>query len=82
MSLLQEALSLQKKQKHDAGKVYTAQQVELALAWLKDEVSYTPVKVVMELGEGSNVYNFLAVALREAYRRGLINIDGGGSKGK
>jgi hypothetical protein len=74
MSLLQEALSLQKKQKHEAGKAYTPQQVELALAWILDQVSYTPIKTVMELGEGSNVYNFLAVALREAYRRGLLHV--------
>ena len=51
MSLLQEALSLQKKQKHEAGKGYTPQQVELALAWRQDQVSYTPIKTVMELGK-------------------------------
>lgn len=77
MSLLEEALTLEEKVTNRR-KVnqYSAEEVELALAWLKDEVTYSTLQVVAELPSGAGAYAFLAIAVREAYRRGLINIKG------
>ena len=52
----------------------TDQHVDLAIALLKGDVRYTGVKKALNISGGSNVYNFAFSALREAYRRGKIEI--------
>ena len=57
--------------------VITDEQIELALAWARDEVTMKQVGiVVMDLtgntGATNNIYNWLAIRLREAFRRGYI----------
>jgi hypothetical protein len=47
----------------------TKDQLDLAIAWLRGEVSYSAVKDVMKLTIGSNVYRFWATAVKEAYNR-------------
>jgi hypothetical protein len=74
MSLLEEALTLQ-KHRNETYKSYTNEEIELAVAWLEDRVGYTSVSTVRNLKNGQHVYSFLAIAIREAYRRGLIKIE-------
>lgn len=49
----------------------TDQDVELAMAWAKDEVTLTQVQRVKRSGErmNSNIYIYLARCLKEAIRR-------------
>lgn len=47
-------------------------EIDLALAWLRDEVSY--VQCTKVIGSTSNVYSRLALALQRAYDRGQIEI--------
>lgn len=49
------------------------EQIELALAWMADEVTLTQVSLASGLKGGSGAtYHRLAMCLREAYRAGLI----------
>jgi len=52
----------------------TDESIELALALIKGEVSYTAVKKTMGLSGGSNVYNFAFSAIKAAYKKGRIKI--------
>lgn len=49
------------------------EQVELAVAYYNDEITYKQVKTIMEL-KGSNVYNFLATVLKYGIQNGLVEV--------
>lgn len=53
---------------------YTREEIELALAWARDKVSWTAVSeaLVATNHESHNVQNFVAYAIREAFRRGVL----------
>jgi hypothetical protein len=55
---------------------YSEQEAELAVAWLEGKISHGAMRAATKLPIGSGSYAFLAVALREAYRRGLIQTKG------
>jgi hypothetical protein len=75
MTLLQSALKLQKKMFYTERRSrYSDQEVELALAWLEGKINHGAMRGAAKLPVGSGSYAFLAVALRAAYRRGLIQI--------
>lgn len=67
-SLLEKARSI--KTKNRSSRPLTEEEIELALAWANDEVSYTQVKNVLMKDDNHNttVYTFLARALKEAIR--------------
>lgn len=46
--------------------------MELALAWVKGEVSLTQIMAAIGRPSTSNFYALMAVGLREAYRKGLL----------
>jgi hypothetical protein len=73
MTLLKEALKIQKKMFFTERRSrYSQEEAELAVAWLEGTISHGVMRAVTKLPVGSGAYAFLAVALREAYRRGLI----------
>jgi hypothetical protein len=75
MTLLQTALNVQKKMFYTERRSrYSEQEAELAVAWLEGKISHGTMRAAAKLPVGSRSYGFLAVALREAYRRGLIKI--------
>lgn len=47
------------------------EKIELALAWARDEVRHKQVGEVLGISQGA-ISHFLAVALREAIRKGVI----------
>jgi hypothetical protein len=51
---------------------YSAEEIDLAVGWLNETVSYKQVCAVLNR-HGSNLYNFIAIALREAYRQGKLS---------
>lgn len=56
------------------GKDCSNEEVELAIAWIKDEVTYKQIFTVLGLRSGAEVYVILAQCLREAYKRNKIQI--------
>jgi hypothetical protein len=55
------------------GRAITAQEIELALAWLKDEITlFQLCAAIGKRGQGSNSYVLVAIASREAYRQGKL----------
>jgi hypothetical protein len=50
------------------------EEMELALGWLKDEVSYVQAQTALKC-RGSSVYVPLARGIREAFRRGQITVN-------
>lgn len=52
---------------------YGPEEFEVAVAWLKGEIHYQQIAKAYGF-TGSNVYNFLAGALREMYRRDLLKV--------
>ena len=60
----------------------THEDIELALAWLQGEARYTQIKQAKGLSEGSNVYNYLCIALRRAFENGKLNIKKKSIKGR
>lgn len=60
-------------------KKVTEEHIDLAFAWLKDEVRLIDIAKVLHFNTeknnvNSNVYLFLIRTLREAYRRGKIDL--------
>jgi hypothetical protein len=72
MKLLDKAKARSKKTLGAPPRKMTKDEVELAIAWLRGEVTYSAVMEVMKLTSGSNVYAFVAVGLREAYKQNRI----------
>ncbi len=51
------------------------EEVEVAIAWLNDEISLGQTAHALQLGAtGSPIYGRLALILREAHRRNIITI--------
>jgi len=48
--------------------------IELALAWLKGDVSLKQVQSVLNKHPGSQIYSVITQILREAYNRGYLEI--------
>jgi len=61
-SLLELAMSKKLPKKHN--KVYTEEQIELALAWANDEITITQVAHAINATVGTAVYTFLALCLK------------------
>lgn len=68
MTLLAQAKLLNRSKKHGTKKEYGKEDVELAVAWAKGDVTFSQIKEVKGL-EGSNVYNYLACALRGHFKK-------------
>jgi hypothetical protein len=77
-SLLERAKSVTKRK---AMRVPSPQEIELALAWMKSEVSLTGVATALYGDKrniktlGGNALYRIAVCLREAYRVGAIKLE-------
>ena len=50
----------------------TNEEIEVALAWLRDEVQATQMNIYLGTGPTGNYLYWMAIRLREAYRRGMI----------
>lgn len=70
-TLLQQAQAISHNRASKWG-VIDDDKIEVALAWLEGKVSYIQITKALDIGEGSNIYNFLSVTLREAYRKGML----------
>ena len=74
MTLLDEAKKLKTTKRIDV----SDEKIELALAWLKDEIGISAICRVCKPNKGvnysGNMLYSIAVWLREAYRKGLIKI--------
>lgn len=68
MSLLDEAKAYKTKVSCKMGQ----EAIELALAWIKNEVSLSQVTSVINVKSSTSSYMYLARALREAYRQNLL----------
>ena len=59
--------------RHRAERKITKEHIELAIAWARDEITYSQLKHVLGFQSGNNnstqVYLFLAMALREAVKK-------------
>lgn len=71
MTLLEKAKKIHANKKLTA---VTSEQVELAIAWLKSEISYTQVSIAIEQKAGQQPYSFVANALKRAYEDGKLKI--------
>jgi len=71
-TLLQRAKAVKVNSRH---RVISDEYIDLALAWIRDEIGLTQVNVVLgKKREGGNSLYGIAVWLREAYRNGKIII--------
>lgn len=66
-SLLEQAKKVTKKQNKSLDSI-TKEQEELALAWVKDDVTLSQVMSVLGYKTPSGVYVFLALALKKHYK--------------
>lgn len=70
MSLLEKAREIPIRRRGAEG--VTVEEIELALAWMKDEITLTQIARVMNhKGPGTTVSR-ISILLREAYRKGMI----------
>jgi hypothetical protein len=67
MNLIERAKTISKRQDVRPSR----EELELAVAWLHSEVGIAGVGLALGL-RGGNAYNRLAIALREAYHKGLL----------
>ncbi|MHC1728032.1 MAG: hypothetical protein AB9866_18860 [Syntrophobacteraceae bacterium] len=71
MTLLEKA----KKQKCCFKKITaTDEEIELAIAWIKGEVTFSQVKSVLDFSQSMSAYIRMAIALRTAYQKNIIKI--------
>lgn len=61
-TLVEKAKEIKRKSKTEE---LNKDQIELAVAWAKNEISMTSVSKVLDIKNNSNVYTFLALALRQ-----------------
>jgi hypothetical protein len=73
MSLLSKAkkVPFKKNQSHQVIK-FKEEEIQLALAWLRDEIGYKQINQVMGVTGGS-AYSFLLRALKAAHRESYIS---------
>ena len=72
MSLLERARAVPVRIGRSAGP--TDERIELALAWLRGDITITQAAVALESAVNGATYAKLTTALREAHRRGLLSI--------
>lgn len=75
MKTLMEIAKEHRPQTNSSLKIITDEQIDLAIAWMKDELR--PVQVAAALGfklEAGNYQRILAGLIREGYRRGKIKV--------
>lgn len=70
MSLLEEAKKIVVRRK-DVNRT-TDEDIELVIAYFDDEITLKQVAEVVNKTNASQVYNYLSVVLREAWRKGVI----------
>ena len=70
-SLLDKALNIKVQR---ATKRVSDEEVELALAWMMDEVSLNQVRLALGNKETSQPYALLANAIKTAFSNGLITV--------
>lgn len=78
MSLLEKAKSMPRSDNRRHG--VTQEEMELAIGWAKNEIGMQQVANITELKHSSNVYTFLAITLRAAFKSGLITDNKGKQK--
>ena len=71
-SLLERALEVKRPDKRL--KDITAEEIEVSLAWLADEVSLTQIATVMGMKGPGHAVSRMAICIREAYRLGFLKI--------
>lgn len=71
-SLLEKALAIPRQDKRLQS--ITPDEIELSLAWLRDEVSLTQIAKVLEMKGPGNAVSRIAICIREAYRLGLLKV--------
>jgi len=69
-TLVEQAKEIEPKQKK--GKEYSDEEIRVAIAWAKREISVTQGKAVIGITSSSNFYSFVGIALRDAFERGFI----------
>ena len=75
MTLLEKAKKISVKKIGRYGEV-NKDQIELILAWLKDEINSVQFSKVLHLkSKGGNYLYYVAAMLKRAYKRGLIKIE-------
>lgn len=55
-------------------KVFTAEEIELAIAWLRGEVTLMQVARALKINANNDAYIPLARAIRQALEEGIISI--------
>lgn len=65
MSLLEEAKKIKIKPRN---REINIDQIELAIAWLKDEITISQVSKVLGGRHGNAAYHYLAIGLRQAFK--------------
>lgn len=68
-TLLQKAKSITHTRKTNI----TEEEIELSIAWMTDEVTFSQVMKVLDSNSGPT-YGILALSIREAYRAGLVKV--------
>lgn len=72
-------LVIARQKKHGKRGIWlTPEHQDLAIAWLTGEISYKQIETVLGIS-GSNIYNFLAMSIRAAYKDGRLTRKGGDS---
>lgn len=72
MSLLQQAKQVTKKQK--TTHFFSKEEIELALGWVRNEISMMQVQKVMNIPHATQVYPFIARAMRQYYSNELKTV--------
>ena len=70
MSLLDKALAVERIARKNC--VITAEHMELAVAWLRDDINLKQVERALALGGSQPPYSFLARVIRQAFAQGLL----------
>lgn len=52
----------------------SSEEIELALAWIQGKIAMKQIGAVIEKAYSTNIYSFLAMALRGAFIKGKIKI--------
>jgi len=66
-TLLRQALAV-KRRPTGHGKRFSDEEVQLALGWLRGELTQSQVSSVVPYGTGSGIYLFLARAIRQHFQ--------------
>ena len=64
-NLIDQAKDIKYQYQTKTSKVITQEEIELAAAWARGEITSSATSIVLGLQRGTNTYVFLAMALRE-----------------